>query len=222
MKIICYMMMSLDGRIDCRMTEKINGSDEYYDILNEYNFDSYISGKITASMHYASGVYQARNNEEIGISSIYLPIKSKNFSIVADTYGSLKWDSNKIGNDNLLIILSEKASKEYLNYLKSLNISYIAIGKDKIDLNSVVKILSESLGIEKLGIVGGGNINASFLKCGLIDEISILIGPGIDGRRGMASVFDGLDSDTDVFRLNLFDVKKYDNGAVLLKYTILK
>ena len=31
--IICHMMMSLDGRIDCAMTEKIPGSKEYYETL---------------------------------------------------------------------------------------------------------------------------------------------------------------------------------------------
>ena len=30
--IICHMMSSVDGRIDCDMTEKIGG-DEYYEVL---------------------------------------------------------------------------------------------------------------------------------------------------------------------------------------------
>ena len=34
-----------------------------------------------------------------------------------------------------------------------------------------------------------------FLDAGLLDEMSILIGPGIDGRKGMVSVFDGIPMD---------------------------
>lgn len=39
--IICHMMMAADGRIDCSMTEKINGVDEYYLTLNALNTPSY-------------------------------------------------------------------------------------------------------------------------------------------------------------------------------------
>ena len=52
--VTCYMMMSVDGRIDCAMTEQIEGSKEYYEILNKYNFDACMFGKTTARMHYAS------------------------------------------------------------------------------------------------------------------------------------------------------------------------
>ena len=31
--MICHMMMSIDGRIDCGMTVKIAGSNEYYETL---------------------------------------------------------------------------------------------------------------------------------------------------------------------------------------------
>ena len=37
---------------------------------------------------------------------------------------------------------------------------------------------------------GGGIINGSFLKAGLIDELSLLIYPGIDGRAGIPAVFE--------------------------------
>ena len=41
-----------------------------------------------------------------------------------------------------------------------------------------------------MSIVGGGHINASFLEAGILDEVSSIIGAGIDGRGGMAAVFD--------------------------------
>lgn len=33
-KVIVHMMMSLDGRIDCSMTEQLRGTDEYYSTLD--------------------------------------------------------------------------------------------------------------------------------------------------------------------------------------------
>lgn len=40
-----------------------------------------------------------------------------------------------------------------------------------------------------MAIVGGGTINAAFLNAGLLDKVSILLGPGIDGRKGMTAAF---------------------------------
>ena len=31
--IICYMMSSVDGRIDCAMTEQLKGVEDYYETL---------------------------------------------------------------------------------------------------------------------------------------------------------------------------------------------
>ena len=36
--------------------------------------------------------------------------------------------------------------------------------------------------MRRLGIVGGGHINGAFLQAGLLDEVSLMIGAGIDGR----------------------------------------
>ena len=39
--------------------------------------------------------------------------------------------------------------------------------------------------MKRMGIVGGPTINTAFLKAGLLDEVDILIDPGIDGRAEM-------------------------------------
>ena len=70
-----------------------------------------------------------------------------------------------------------------------------------------------------MGIVGGANINTAFLEERLLDEISILVGAGIDGRDGMPAVFDGLAMEHDVTALKLLDVQKFDSGAVWLRYS---
>ncbi len=38
-----------------------------------------------------------------------------------------------------------------------------------------------------------GRIDCAFLAAGLLDEVSLMTGPGIDGRKGMTAVFDGID-----------------------------
>ena len=104
----------------------------------------------------------------------------------------------------LLIIMSEKASREYIEYLNDQHISWIVCGSDRIDLNRACEILSAEFGVKRAAVVGGRHINAAFLAAGLLDEVSVLIGDGIDGRGGMEVVFDGLPMDRPVTPLKRY------------------
>ena len=83
-----------------------------------------------------------------------------------------------------------------------------------------MEILSKEFKVKRLAVVGGPLINSSFLDAGLLDEISILIGLGIDGRKGMPGVFDGFAMDHPVTKLKLKKIKTYDDGAVWIRYTL--
>ena len=86
---------------------------------------------------------------------------------------------------------SGRLPKELRTYdlLDSLHISWIVCGEKHIVLYKAVEILYTEFGVERMAIVGGGTINAAFLNAGLLDEVSILLGPGIDGRKGMTAAF---------------------------------
>ena len=117
-----------------------------------------------------------------------------------------------------LIITCEQVPKEYLHYLEGKNISWIACGNKRVDLARASEILFEEFGVKRMGIVGGAAINTAFLNDGLLDEISILIGAGIDGRAEMPSVFDGREMSYPLTHLTLSNVKMFDSGAVWLRY----
>lgn len=217
--ITCFMMSSLDGRIDCEMTEQIEGTKEYYERLEYHQFDACLSGKVTAKMHYAKVEdYIPSNKTIVGKEECYQAVDSNRYSIVVDTFGTLAWNGNTIDDTSMIILLSENTTIEYLKYLKKLGISYIVAGKKQIDFNTALNVLYTTFHIQKLGIVGGGHINGAFLDAGLLDEISVLIGPGIDGRKGMTALFDGIDMVRKPFRLILKDLKRYDNGVIWLSY----
>lgn len=48
--IICHMMTSLDGRIDCAMTSQLKGVDDYYKTLGMLNVPTTVSGRVTAEL----------------------------------------------------------------------------------------------------------------------------------------------------------------------------
>lgn len=218
--IICYMMTSVDGRIDCAMTENLPGVNEYYPLLAELNFDAVVSGRVTAELEIAeNGKFTPSEYVPIGTEAVSNKADTpKQFEVIVDTKGTLLWKDNKEYDEHTLIITSEQVSKEYLKYLDNKGISYIATGKEKIDLVRAAEILKDTFKIEKLGVVGGPKINTAFLDAGLLDEIIVLIGAGIDGRASYPTVFNSENNNRPLKTLRLVDAKAYNSGAVLIRY----
>lgn len=53
---VCFIVStgaSVDGRIDCAMTEKIDNTDNYYEALDILKFDAVLEGRVSRQMHYA-------------------------------------------------------------------------------------------------------------------------------------------------------------------------
>ena len=217
--IVCHMMTSVDGRIDCAMTEHLPGVQEYYETLDALHAPTRVSGRVTAQLEMAlPGSFQSKTVTPLGKEAFSKAADADGYEVVVDTRGTLLWDGAE-DERPLLILTSEQVSREYLAYLDSRHISWIACGKEHVDLPRACEILAQDFGVERMAVVGGGHINAGFLAAGLLDEVSILIGAGIDGRGGMSAVFDGLPMDRGVTPLSLASVQQYGSGAVWLRYT---
>lgn len=76
---------------------------------------------------------------------------------------------------------------------------------------------AESRGFQQLLIIGGGTINAEFLKNNLIDEVFISVHPKILGNG--IKLFNQGEFDIN---LNRIGVKVLDEGLVQLHYKVLK
>jgi riboflavin biosynthesis pyrimidine reductase len=66
----------------------------------------------------------------------------------------------------------------------------------------------------------GGHINGAFLRAGLVDEVSLLVVPGIDGRTGVPAVFDGL-AGRSLFPLRLKSVDQR-GGTLWIRYEVIR
>lgn len=217
--IICHMMTSLDGRIDCAMTSKLRGVNDYYTTLDAIDVPTTVSGRVTAELELAKpGKFRPASPETYGKEGFSKKIDADGYEVIVDTRGTLLWPNASGMAKPYLIITSENVTKEYLAYLDEQNISWIACGSEQINLKRAAEILAEEFGVERMGVVGGPKINTAFLEAGLLDEISILIGSGIDGRGGMPAVFDGLSMEHDVTPLKLEAVEGFESGAVWLRY----
>ncbi len=78
--------------------------------------------------------------------------------------------------------------------------------------------------IERLLVEGGGGINGSMLRAGVIDELSLLLVPAVDGLRGTQAVFDidGAEDDSLGARcqLGLVSSETLSGGSVWLRYSV--
>lgn len=211
-------MSLLDGRIDCDVTEQIESGNEYYEALEQLNCPSILMGRVTMQMHYAQPEpFHTETREPIGRTMWHVAQPSDGYIIATDTTGMLRWPSNSFDNLPLLVITSEECPKTYHDALTEQGISWISCGKKGIDLPKAMELLNTQFGVERLAVTGGGHINGAFLKDGLLDEISMMWCPGIDGRSGMTAAFDGLDKDTAPNKLILVSVEKI-NETIWAKY----
>lgn len=217
--IVCHMMIALDGRIDCRMTEQLPGVSEYYSTLESFAAPTRVSGRVTAELEMAlPGKFSSKVAAPIGKEAFHKACRADGYEVVVDTHGTLLWEDQAKENRPILVLTSEQVNREYLDYLINQHVSWIACGKEHVDLKRACAILADDFDVKRMAVVGGGHINAGFLSAGLLDEVSILIGAGIDGREDMSAVFDGLPMDRPVTPLQLEQVQSFDSGAVWLRY----
>lgn len=214
------MMSSVDGRIDCKMLENMPG-DEYFSTLSSFHGDGFISGRNTAELEMAlPGRFEGKTRD---VKEDFFSKKTdrKGFDIVIDTNGVLRYAKRSLQDAPLLIVTSRKVTREYLEYLDKENISYIVCGEEHVDLKKACQILLEEFHLERLCVVGGPYINGAFLKAGLLDEVSIVIGSGIDGRSGWEGVFEGADETHGIYRLITTHVEWFKkSGAVWIIYRL--
>lgn len=213
------MVASIDGRIDCSMVDKISG-EEYYAALEQLDCPSLLEGRVTME-HYnaAKEPFVPTEYEPVGHPSVYIAEESDAYMISVDTLGHLRWNSNSIDDVPLVCIVSERVSKEYLEMLRKQGISWIAVGNENIDLDTAMNILYEQFHVKRLALLGGGHINGGFLQAGLIDEVSLLIAPGIDGRKNGTSVFDGIVTMENLpIHLRLTGLERLENDVIWLRY----
>ncbi len=232
-RVICHMLMSLDGKIDGRyfsLPETRPGFKKYGELRTFYGCPATIYGTTTAAEGYADGyVYVSdlpeRSAEQI--SRVYVGDSgAENYIIAMDPEGTLKWSGKfveKKGRPKAHVIeaLTERASASYIAYLKSLGISYIIAGEKQIDCELLLRRLKEHFGIESVLLAGGGITNWSFVSRGLVDELSVVLVPAADGDIAAASLFEArklAPSIPKAFTLKAVEV--IENDTLWLRYIL--
>ena len=198
MKVTCLMESSVDGRIDesrwsLLYDAKGEGSpDVYIETKNQIEPELTIIGRGTVLKHFCNQPFESKSHTKIACPKPFLAMRTKaQITAVFDSYGTIAYESSEIIGTNLLIILgSDCASQEYLDYLESKEIAYTFAGSDGHDVKKALKSLYSDFGIKNVLLSGGGILNGAFLKQRLIDELYLVLYPGIDGHSKVSCVFE--------------------------------
>jgi riboflavin biosynthesis pyrimidine reductase len=160
-------------------------------------------------------------NTPAGPQPVHVGRRAESYAVCVDTRGKLRWTSGDLRGDHLVCILSEQVPADYLAMLREKGASYIVAGSSSVDLSKAMDLLGKHFGIRTLLLEGGGHINGGFLEAGLVDEISLLVVPGIDGRREVASTFDGMKLPSDqAVTLKLKSVEQRAGDTLWLRYEV--
>ena len=227
-KIICHILQSVDGNIDgsfFSQPETIPALREFSRIREEYACDAVISGATTAAEIYASIITDnLLEAQETYPRSDWQGAKADKYAVIVDGEGKIHWQSGMVERRgdkmHVVTILQENVSDAYIAHLRHAGVSYVFAGKDSLDLPLAVRKLKERFGIEKILLSGGGIVDWAFLQAGLIDEISLVIPPVIDGGTGLASAFDdsAFAENHRPKALALIDVQRLDGDCIWLRY----
>ena len=228
--VICHMVTSIDGRVwASRWRPEQNRIPGLFERLHEQlGNGSWLIGRVTGSEYSKAEAYSAETDQIFPREPWFArrsPLgDAAAYGIAIDAHGKIAWGRSDIGGDPIVAVLTEEVSDAHLAGLRRDGVSYIFAGKQELDLALALEILNRELGIERLLIEGGGVSNGSFLRAGLIDEISLAICPVVDGARGVPHVFDSRDEDSGarapLRAMTLVSSEVLEGGAVWLRYRL--
>jgi riboflavin biosynthesis pyrimidine reductase len=219
------MVASIDGRtLTSRWRPEDPSRRELYERLHErLAVDAWLVGRIAGQEYAKRDAYPDHADQRYPREPWFARRNASAYGIVLDAHGKIAWGRGDIGDDPLVVVLTENVSDAHLAGLREDGTSYIFAGERALDVGRALDILSRELGIKRLEVNGGGITNGAFLRAGLIDEISVAVFPAIDGTKGVPCVFDSGEEATAAAPLRAITLQSsevLESGAVWLRYRV--
>ena len=196
--LILHMLISPDGRITGKYMEHPTAAalcEEYYRIHREYRADAFLCGRVTMEGSFTGGAtppLDAYRDVRVPRED-FVAGKYDFYAVSIDPHGRLGWYGSTISDEDpgydgahIIEVLTDAVSDAYLAFLREKGISYLFCGKDKIDVPLLCRKLSDLVGIRRLLVEGGGLTDSLFLGSELLDELSLVMVPILDGGEGIS------------------------------------
>ncbi|RYY95844.1 MAG: RibD family protein [Chitinophagaceae bacterium] len=223
--VICHMLGSVDGRIKQDIWGYKDAARYFEEPASKIKADAWLVGRVTMQEFSSKKPRPAmKSSARIAKEDFVGAHSEKTYAVVIDPSGKCHWDKNRVSTEHVIEVLTEKVTSGYLAHLRAKNVSYVFGGKTELDLALVLEKLNRHFGIKRVRIDGGGHVNGSFLKAGLIDEFSLVLAPVADGTIGAPSLFEAEKGfgRRKATRFRLKSVKKIFDDFLWIRYDVVR
>lgn len=227
-KVICHMMVSLDGRIHPnRWTaspdgERSDWSKLYEQIHEKLAGDAWLVGRVTMAEMSKAQPHPPSTVPPVVRPCHFADRQATNYAIALDRDGKLHFDKPEVGGDHVVVVLGRDVPDSHLAELAADGVSYIVARDAAMSVGPMLEVLAQELNVQRVLLEGGGHINGSLIAAGLVDEISLLVAPVIDGGSDVTGAFEadaaGLKGKA---QLRLTSAETLAHGVVALRYAVL-
>lgn len=183
-KVVSHMYVSIDGKIDGNyMSEHgCDFSGDYYDTVIWSMGDSMAGGRVTNTMYHAKAKVNLDLYKNTDVPAGDFILRSDHYHFCFDRNGKSMWESNVLEYGGVtmqnVVVLSPKVKEEYLAFLRDIKVAYIIVDS----LQEALKKIKNDFEVNTLILTGGAVINGAFHEEGLIDELSIVMAPYLEGN----------------------------------------
>ena len=224
-QVICHMLISLDGGIHpSRWTGSPDGtrsewSEAYERVHRAMGADAWLIGRVTMA-EMSKGQAHPPQPPYAPSRPAHFARWTGPFGIALDRSGKLHFAKPEVSGDPVVVLLGYDVPDSHLAELQADGISYLVASDDPMDVGALLETLGRELGVRRLLLEGGGRTNGQFLRAGLVDEISLLVAPAIDGGAGVGGAFDAGEVLGEAARLSLLGAETLEHGLVHLRYRV--
>jgi 2,5-diamino-6-(ribosylamino)-4(3H)-pyrimidinone 5'-phosphate reductase len=162
-------------------------------------------------------------------------VKGKNPArVIVDSRGRIPLDSQIMytaSKVKTIVAVTEQAPEEKIMKLRDMGAQVLVISEGKkgqsaavphgVNLKMLFRKL-EKMGLKTILVEGGGELNWSLLRLGLVDELRVTIAPKIAGGRLATTLVegDGFDEIAQGVRLQLKKIERKKTGELVLYYQL--
>lgn len=144
--------------------------------------------------------------------------------IVIDSTGKIPLDSRILltaSRIKTIVAVTKLAHIDTLSKIKKTGAIVIVSGRQTVNLKKVFSIIKQ-MGIRKILVEGGGEINWSLLRLGIVNELIVTIAPKIVGGRQATTLVEGegYRRISRGIKLHLKQAQIQNNGELVLHYKL--
>jgi 2,5-diamino-6-(ribosylamino)-4(3H)-pyrimidinone 5'-phosphate reductase len=182
--VILNAAMSIDGKISTRKNDSAISSK--LDLVRVHKLRSTVDGIMI-------GISTVLGDDPM-LNVRYSATGTKNPTrIIIDSKARIPLNSRIIESSNkiqTIIAVTHNASSRKIKEIQKKGAQVLVYGNGKVNLRNLFQQL-EKMGLKKIIVEGGGEINWSVLKLGLVNELVVTISPVVIGGRDAKTLVEG-------------------------------